>query len=696
MDKAEETRPSTTQTAINPPATENTQSHKKPKEKVKLSQEEIEKYKQQANIINPLFMNYYKENLNMPKLEFDSFISYSTKELPITFRISKINVYNDNLEEELNTIFSSNPEYQKRLKRHKFNFLDNIYELDTIDKSNKTDMKIKQILLRENDIGILRQELVAMIPVNLIPIEDDDIILDLCAAPGNKTVQALEIMEEKARQKGILPRGVIIANEIEPKRASNMSHFFKTQFPINIIVTSTPGQTFPLIKDPRYKPNKVICDVPCSGDGTLRKNKAMRKRWKLDFGYQNHPLQIALLDKAINECRNGGYVVYSTCAINPIENEAVVMNVLERYKDKIELVNVAKELGAMNIKYTEGLTKWKVCSNWEDPEKLQWVMQYSDIKENKDNLIKETMFHEIYTKENHESNVYCSDPLNLRRCVRIYSHQNNSGSFFIAILRKKENTQQEKESDYSIPLQPNEIKEKTIGEDLDDFLEYIGLERETTKKKENPVKDAFFATQVETKVEEKKSEKEDEILFPKYANIKGFKSSYENLNKIFNFTNDAITKYLYCPRESSHKIYLFSEKLVEMINIFTQMNIPIIRTGMIAFKKERQNFNTKYRLTHYGAVLLEGYLSNQKIELKNPEMLEMLLNDKDGNIQLCNVPTEYKETVDKMENGTIILIYDAYVVVCRKGKGTLALMIPKLIHESVQKYILETIALNKK
>ena len=147
MDKAEETRPSTTQTIINPPTTDKAPNHKKPKEKVKLSKEEIEKYKLQANIINPLFMNYYKENLNMPKLEFDSFISYSTKDLPITFRISKINVYNDNLEEELNTLFSSNPEYQKRLKRHKFNFLDNIYELDTIDKKNPTDMKIKQILL---------------------------------------------------------------------------------------------------------------------------------------------------------------------------------------------------------------------------------------------------------------------------------------------------------------------------------------------------------------------------------------------------------------------------------------------------------------------------------------------------------------------------------------------------------------------
>ena len=98
MDKSEETRPSTTQTVIKP-VNDNTIKQKKQKEKIKLSPEEIEKYKQQANIINPLFMNYYKENLNMPKLEFDSFISYSTKELPITFRISKINVYNDNLED---------------------------------------------------------------------------------------------------------------------------------------------------------------------------------------------------------------------------------------------------------------------------------------------------------------------------------------------------------------------------------------------------------------------------------------------------------------------------------------------------------------------------------------------------------------------------------------------------------------------
>lgn len=608
--------------------------------------------------------------------------------------------YCENLEEELSTLLNS-PEYSNRVKRHKLNILDNVYEIDELNKNNPIDMKINAILKRENDIGILRQELVAMIPVNLVKIEDDDIILDMCAAPGNKTVQALEIMEEKARLKSILPRGVIIANEIEPKRASNMSHFFKTQFPMNIIVTNHSGESLPLIQKSDYKPNIVICDVPCSGDGTLRKNKAMRKRWKIDFGYQNHPLQISLLERAVNQCTNDGFIIYSTCAINPIENEAVVASILEKYKDKVELVNAVKEINDMKIKYTEGLTKWKVCVNWDDPEKLEWAYEFSEVKNNKDNLIKKTMFHETYTKSNFESNVYLKDPLNLRRCFRIYSHQNNTGSFFIAILHKKAQTIIENQNDYSIPL--NIDKGKTIGEDLDDFLEFMGLERETTKKsekKEDPLKEAFFTTQVNSndtneKIVVQDKNKNDEVLFPKYANIKEFKASYENLNKIFQFKNESIVNFLYCPRETSTKIFLFSEKLVKMINIFSQMNISIIRAGMIAFKKERQNFNTKYRLTHYGALLIEGYLNAQKIELTNPKILEMLLTDKDGNIQLCNVPQDLKETIDKMENGPIILIYDAFVIVCRKGKGTLALMIPKLIFPSLKQYILASISIQQ-
>ena len=656
------------------------------KEKIKITPEEIEKFKTQSQTLLPLFISYYKYLLKLSPNDFNSFLSYTTQDLPITFRISQINPYCSNLESEITDFFNINySHFKNRLNRPKFNFLNNIYQIDKLNKESPIDQELKSILIRENDIGILRQELVAMIPLNLIEINDDDIIFDMCAAPGNKTVQALEIMEEKARNKGILPRGVIIANEIEPKRVSNMSHFFKTQFPMNIIVTSCPGEDFPLIQKESLKPNIIICDVPCSGDGTLRKNKGMRRRWKLDFGYQNHPLQVKLLDKAVQSCRKDGVIVYSTCAINPIENEAVVLSVLNKYKDSIELVDVGKKMNEIGMKFSEGLTRWKVCSKWNDKgDELKWIGEYKEIK-GKNELLQESMFHDVYTRDNWESNVFYSDPFNLRRCIRVYSHQNNCGSFFIAVIKKKESTdtdQMQNKDVYGTPL--NKEKIKTIGDDLDEFMEYLGIEKEQKKPNEE------MAKVIENEIKELNEEKEEEkVIFQKYVNIKEFKSSYDNLHSIFKFKNEKIVEHLYCPRDTSAKIFLFSEKLISLINTFSQMNIEIIRSGVIAFKKERQEFNTKYRLTYYGAILMEPHLSNQIIELNEPSLLELLFNDVEFNIQLHNIPQAYKDKINNFENGTVILIYDSYVITCRKGKNTLALMIPKLVFPSLQKYMAE-------
>ena len=248
---------------------------------------------------------------------------------------------------------------------------------------NKIYNTLKEILFTENDYGILFQELVTTVPINLVEIEESDIILDMCAAPGNKTIQALEIMEEKARSKSTLPTGVIIANELDAKRAGNMAHFFKAHFPINIVVTNNNAENLPLIEDENYKPNIVICDVPCSGDGTLRKNKLVRKKWKIDFGLEDHFTQVKILNNAIKQCKNDGYIVYSTCAINPLENEAVVCHIMEKYKDEIEIINCGKKLREMGIKFREGLIKWKVCVGIYKNNKCIWEEKHQNIKDNK-------------------------------------------------------------------------------------------------------------------------------------------------------------------------------------------------------------------------------------------------------------------------------------------------------------------------
>ena len=665
--------------------------HKKKKtpkkiKKEELTEEEISKYRIQDKTISENFILYYKSLLDFDETEFSSFLKISVEELPIIFRLNKIYTYSESLEEEISELLLLNKEhFNKRVSRPRLNFLDNIYQINSLDKTNEIDSKLKQILFNENDYGILRQELVSMIPINLVDIDESDIILDMCAAPGNKTIQALEIMSEEARIKNTLPSGVIISNELDEKRAGNMAHFFKAHFPINIVVTNNKAENLPIIEDENYRPNIVICDVPCSGDGTLRKNKMVRKKWKIEFGLENHFIQSKILDNAIRQCKNDGYIIYSTCAINPIENEAVVCNILEKYKDEIELINCSKKLRDMKIKFREGMIKWKVCIDIDKDKNYIWKEKYSDVKNDRNGLIKESMFHEIYTyKNNHPSALFkFTDPLNLRNCVRIYSHENNSDCFFIALIHKKNNFSNNnhiKNEHYSVPL--NENKMKTIGEDLDDFIDFLGLENDE-KIKDNKNKED----------DEKQKNVEEELIFKKYVKISNYPESYNDLMKYFKFKNGLLFRHLFCKRESSQKIFLFSNKLSEMITIFTKMNIKIIRSGLVVFKKEREkSIKMMYRVTHYGAILMADYFGGQIIELDRPNLIKMLFDSDDLSIPFDKIPEEEKKKIDELESGSIILMYDGFILVSRKGKGTLHLMIPKFPKGTLKKYFLRAIS----
>jgi 16S rRNA C967 or C1407 C5-methylase (RsmB/RsmF family) len=71
----------------------------------------------------------------------------------------------------------------------------------------------------------------------------------------------------------------------------------------------------------RFDFDRILCDVPCSGDGTLRKVPSIWKRWVAAQGNQLHTLQVQLAAKAVRLLRVGGRLVYSTCSLNPVENE---------------------------------------------------------------------------------------------------------------------------------------------------------------------------------------------------------------------------------------------------------------------------------------------------------------------------------------------------------------------------------------
>ena len=79
---------------------------------------------------------------------------------------------------------------------------------------------------------------------------------------------------------------------------------------------------------PGFGFDKVLVDVPCTGSGTTRKNPGVWSKWLPSSGRSLHELQHDLLRRAIAVTKPGGRVVYSTCSLDPVENEAVVARIL--------------------------------------------------------------------------------------------------------------------------------------------------------------------------------------------------------------------------------------------------------------------------------------------------------------------------------------------------------------------------------
>jgi 16S rRNA C967 or C1407 C5-methylase (RsmB/RsmF family) len=152
---------------------------------------------------------------------------------------------------------------------------------------------------------ITRQETVSMIPPVVLTVEPHHSVLDMCAAPGSKTSQILEIVSSPTDPKDLEPRGCVVANDSDPKRAFMLVHQLRRINSPAVLVTSCDAQFFPLLKGVSSEQgegmfDRVLCDVPCSGDGTTRKNPGVWKHWSALGSLALHPLQLSI---ALNGAR---------------------------------------------------------------------------------------------------------------------------------------------------------------------------------------------------------------------------------------------------------------------------------------------------------------------------------------------------------------------------------------------------------
>lgn len=294
------------------------------------------------------------------------------------------------------------PEIKFIAPAKKIPYIPHGYQLSVDRATIRTNAKLEPFhewLKVQTESGMVtRQETVSMIPPVVLDPQPHHKILDMAAAPGSKTSQLLEIVNLPASPGDTEPKGCVVANDSDPKRAYMLVHQIRRINSPAIFISSCDARFFPMLRSDDSNEegifDRVLADVPCSGDGTARKNPGIWKNWNSLNGYSLHPLQLAIALRGAQLTKVGGYLCYSTCSMNPIENEAVVAELLKASEGSLQLVERRSQLPGLLAR--NGLYTWKnlaeVKSNKEikdhqkkNNEKMQTRREEWEEKRKKEN-----------------------------------------------------------------------------------------------------------------------------------------------------------------------------------------------------------------------------------------------------------------------------------------------------------------------
>jgi tRNA (cytosine49-C5)-methyltransferase len=185
---------------------------------------------------------------------------------------------------------------------------------------------------KEHFLGyIYLQGAASMIPPTILNPKPGEIVLDMCAAPGSKTSQMAAMMKNS---------GVIVANDNKIPRLKPLTMNLQRMGVQNTVVTKMEGRWF------KNNFDKILLDAPCSGVGTIRKSLKTIQMWNPNTVRKMAGVQRQLIKTAFNNLHENGTLVYSTCTLEPHENEAVVNHLLETYENaKIEKFSIDMKRG---------------------------------------------------------------------------------------------------------------------------------------------------------------------------------------------------------------------------------------------------------------------------------------------------------------------------------------------------------------
>ena len=178
-------------------------------------------------------------------------------------------------------------------------------------------------------------------------ITDESKILDLCAAPGSKTTQIAQYMENK---------GVLFANDVDVSRLKPLTLNLQRMGIHNTLITHNGMNR--LFANEKFKREQtefdgILVDAPCSGTGTIRKSFKVLEMYSKSIISRMVKIQRKLIRDSFELLKPGGVLIYSTCTQEPEENEGIVSHLLDTFPNaKIEKIK-------LDINKSKPVLEWK-------------------------------------------------------------------------------------------------------------------------------------------------------------------------------------------------------------------------------------------------------------------------------------------------------------------------------------------------
>ncbi|KAG0145288.1 hypothetical protein CROQUDRAFT_658860 [Cronartium quercuum f. sp. fusiforme G11] len=625
---------------------------------------------------NEAFVNYYKaQGIVANEEEWNELFSILRTDLPTTFRITggrKNSTYLNKLIQETYVPFLSRVAIggeqvppPKQISWYPGGLAWELCAPKQVVRKAPEFKKFQNFLVYETEAGNLsRQEAVSMIPPLLLNVEPHHYILDACAAPGSKTAQLVESLQSDSSS--VIPTGLLIANDSDYKRSHMLVHQALRRLPSpSTMITNHDASMFPSLKfdGARLMFDRILCDVPCTGDGTLRKNGGIWRDWTTANGIGLHGLQLRILTRCISLLKPGGRMVYSTCSLNPLENEAVVSAALSQHPE-MSLLDVSDSLPELIRR--PGMTTWKVMGR-QGPATTEF-QSYDDVNDSQG----KAKYSTTLWPDGQES------AKGLQHCLRIYPHLQNTGGFFVAVLIKAENASMEdnpidnprlavkRSADKlvdQVPSENSESKKPKIEGDID--VPTIEEGKVATESVQTSVNQASEAEKVKAKPSGQKFNSRGFQEEP-YTYIKPGNEEVKKCLEFFGFNSSFPADNLLVRNASgtpTRSIYLTTSAVRRVIESNSHDRLRLICCGVKLFGKDNSNsvaaegaaYECKWRVVSDGVEFCRPFMGTNRIFQCSLSSLRQLISNGEQYPLFGDLEEPFRKVVESIEPGSCVM-----------------------------------------